>query len=55
MDDIDMALLRFLVRSPMHPTKLARSLGITEDEVQQRMSRLQDLGLVEYISPEPNA
>lgn len=55
MDDIDLMLLRLLVKSPMHTTTLARSLGITENEILQRMGRLQDLGLVGYIGPEANA
>jgi Mn-dependent DtxR family transcriptional regulator len=40
---------------PMHTTELAASLGITEDDVLERMGRLQDLGLVEYMGPGANA
>jgi len=54
MDDIDMMLLRLLVSRPMHTTQMARLLEITEHEVRQRMGRLQELGLVGYISPEAN-
>ena len=56
MDYIDITLLRLLVRTgPIHTTGLARMLGVTEDEVRQRMGRLRDLGLVAYIVPEANA
>jgi len=56
MDNIDMKLLRLLMRGvPMHTAEMARLLNITEDEVQQRMGRLQDLGLVEYVGPGANA
>jgi len=56
MDNIDMKLLRLLMRGvPMHTAEMARLLSVTEDEVQQRMGRLQDLGLVEYVGPGANA
>ena len=55
MDNIDMMLLRLLVKRPMHTTQMASALGITEDEVRRRMGRLQELGLVGHISSEANA
>jgi Mn-dependent DtxR family transcriptional regulator len=39
----------------MHTTQMARLVDITENEVQQRMGRLQELGLVGHISSEANA
>ena len=56
MDEIDMMLLRLLESNgPIHTTELAWLLGVAEGEVLQRMGRLQDLVLVEHLSPEANA
>jgi DNA-binding Lrp family transcriptional regulator len=56
MDNIDMKLLRLLMRGvPMHTTEMARLLSVKEDEVQQRMGHLHDMGLVEYAGPGANA
>jgi len=56
MENIDMRLLRLLMSGvPMHTAELARLLSVSEDEVQQSMGRLQDLGLVEYAGPGGNA
>ena len=55
VDGIEMMLLRLLMNGTMHPTQMARLLDITDDEVRQRMRRLQKLGVVEYLSPDANA